>query len=505
MKLKMPTVTCRTPDAKLRADALVVPVVVKNGKPQMPTNLKYGTEITARLAELQAAYHGVATAGAIDSQVLPAQARFKRLVLLCIAEKGKLTTTSIRNAAGQLVTWTRQNAVSQIAIHATEMAEPAEAGVSGVGQLAEGILLASFKYGPDHSEPGKPNQDLTRVAILTDGRKLKKAKAEMAGGAALAEGANLARYLGHEPPNVIHPESLATRCRALARQYNLKIRIIDDKQMRRDKMGAFLAVGQGSASKPRMIILEHSGGAAAAKQKPIVIVGKAVTLDTGGYSLKPGASIPDMKYDKQGGMAVIGTMAAASRLKIKRRIVGIVGAAENMISGDAYRPGDIITAYNGKQIEVLNTDAEGRLVLADCLHYAEKTYKPTAMIDLATLTGAVEVALGHHCAGLMATNDELADALLESGCRTDERLWRLPLWPEYREQIQSIDADIKNIGGRPGGSITAGMFLKEFVTDKTPWAHLDIAGTATVSKPTATCPIGATGFGVRLLIDYLQR
>ncbi len=505
MKLKMPNLTCRTPDAKLRADALVLPIVVKSGKPQVPGGLSYGADVDERLAELKAAYHGVATAGAIDSQVLPGKARFKRLVLLCVSDKGELTTHSIRNAAGTLVSWCRTNAVAQIAIHATDMPAPTDSDEAGVGQLAEGILLASFKYGPDHSEPGKPDQDLDRVTIAIDGRKLKKAKAEAAHGEALAEGANIARFLGHEPPNVIHPESLATRCRALAKQYNLKIRIIDDKQMQRDKMGAFLAVGKGSASKPRMIILEHTGGAAAAKQKPVVLVGKAVTLDTGGYSLKPGASIPDMKYDKQGGMAVIGTLLAASRLKLKRRIIGIVGAAENMISGDAYRPGDIITAYNGKQIEVLNTDAEGRLVLADCLHYGEKTYKPAAMIDLATLTGAVEVALGHHCAGLMSTDDGLANALLDSGCRTHERLWRLPLWPEYREQLQSIDADIKNIGGRPGGSITAGMFLKEFVTDKTPWAHLDIAGTATISKPTPICPIGATGFGVRLLIDYLSR
>jgi len=268
-------------------------------------------------------------------------------------------------------------------------------------------------------------------------------------------------------------------------------------------MGAITAVGQGSASKPRMIIFEHPGSRP--KSKPIVLVGKALTMDTGGYCIKPGASIPDMKYDKQGGMTVIGVMVAAARLKLKQRIVGIVGAAENMISGDAYLPGDIIRAYNGKTIEVINTDAEGRLVLADCLHYGEKTYSPAAMIDLATLTGACVIALGSACGGLMGTDDKLADALIESGERTDERLWRLPMLPEYREQITGTDGDLKNVGGREAGTITAGMFLKEFVSDKTPWAHLDIAGVASITKAVPTCPVGATGFGVRLLIDYIQR
>jgi len=212
-----------------------------------------------------------------------------------------------------------------------------------------------------------------------------------------------------------------------------------------------------------------------------------------------------MKYDKCGGMAVIGALVAAARLKIKQRVVGIIGAAENMISDRAYRPGDIVRAANGKTIEVLNTDAEGRMVLADCLHYAERTYKPAAMIDLATLTGACEIALGGACAAILSNNDKLTNALIDSGEQTGERLWRLPLWEAYREQIAGTDGDIKNTGGRGGGAITAAMFLKEFVDKKTPWAHLDIAGTATVTKATPICPIGATGFGVRLLMDFIRK
>ena len=317
-----------------------------------------------------------------------------------------------------------------------------------------------------------------------------------------AEAVNLTRSLGHEPPNVINPLTLAARAAGLARQYKLRCRILNDRQMRAMKMGAFLAVGGGSATKPRMIVLEHRGRRP--QSRPIVLVGKALTIDTGGYSIKPGDSIPDMKYDKCGGTAVIGTLVAAAMLKLPQRIVGVIGAAENMISAEAYRPGDIVTAASGTTIEVISTDAEGRLVLADCLHYAEKTYNPTAIIDLATLTGACTVALGDACAGLFSPDDRLARNLFEAGERTDERLWRLPMWPVYREQIVGTDGDIKNVGGRLAGSITAAMFLKEFVSDKTPWAHLDIAGTAFGSKASAICPAGATGYGVRLLIDYLQ-
>jgi leucyl aminopeptidase len=279
--------------------------------------------------------------------------------------------------------------------------------------------------------------------------------------------------------------------------------VIDDRRLKAMKMGAMLAVGGGSASKPRMIILEHRGSQRSGK--PIVLVGKAVTLDSGGYSLKPAASIPEMKYDKCGGMAVLGVMIAAATMKIRRRVIGVIGAVENMISGEAYRPGDIVRAANGKTIEILSTDAEGRLVLADCLYYAEKTFDPAVLIDIATLTGACKVSLGETCAAVLSNNDEVAAALVESGERTNERLWRMPLWAEYREPMVGTDSDLKNTGGPNGGTMTAAMFLKEFVGDKTAWAHLDIAGVANIAKQTPICPIGATGFGVRLLVDYIER
>lgn len=262
-----------------------------------------------------------------------------------------------------------------------------------------------------------------------------------------------------------------------------------------------VAVGKGSNTPSRLIILEHTGNSS---EKPVALVGKSITMDTGGYSLKGTENIVGMKYDKSGGMAVIATLVAIARLNIKTRVIGVIAAAENMISSSAYRPDDILKALNGKTIEIISTDAEGRLVLADALTYTERTYQPRAIIDIATLTGAVYIALGNQRAGLMANNDELANALFKSGENTFERLWRLPLDEEYFEQIRGSDSDIKNSGGRPAGAIIGGMFLKQFVTDETPWAHLDIAGTMDITRELPYNPKKGQGFGVRLFIDYIN-
>ncbi|MEE8169184.1 MAG: leucyl aminopeptidase, partial [Phycisphaerae bacterium] len=278
--------------------------------------------------------------------------------------------------------------------------------------------------------------------------------------------------------------------------------VLGEKKLAELKMNAMLAVGRASATPPRLIILEHRG--ARPNDPPIVLIGKAVTFDTGGYSLKSAGSITDMKYDKCGGMAVLGVMAAAARTKVAARIVGVIAAAENAIDRDAYRPDDIITAMNGKTIEVVSTDAEGRLVLADALCYVQKYYRPRVMIDLATLTGACVIALGHHAAALFSNDEDLTTRLIRAADGTGERLWRMPLWPAYRKQIKGADADIKNTGGRAAGAVTAAMFLREFVDKKTAWAHLDIAGVAYAEQDSPLCPKGATGFGVRLLMQYLS-
>jgi leucyl aminopeptidase len=253
-----------------------------------------------------------------------------------------------------------------------------------------------------------------------------------------------------------------------------------------------------------LIVLEYPGQDLTADTKPVVLVGKAITFDTGGYSIKSVEGIQGMKYDKSGGLVVLATLQAAAQLKLKTRLVGVICAAENMISGGSYRPDDIITSLSGKTIEIISTDAEGRLVLADGLAYAQSHYQPAALIDLATLTGGMVVALGHVRAGIMSNDDHLAEQLISAGEKTHERLWRMPLDEEYFANIKGDEADIKNSGGREGAPIFGGIFLKQFVEDQVPWAHLDIAGTAHQSKELPYSPKGATGFGVRLLIEYLK-
>ncbi|MCZ6699196.1 MAG: leucyl aminopeptidase [Planctomycetota bacterium] len=500
--MKKPTLRVRVArlDAKLRGDVLLIPVLTPKGKVSMKGVNRLPTQLAGRVKELVRRYHGGTKAGGIDGQVMPAGASFGRAALVGLGEK-KPSSADVRNAAGLAMGWCQKHGAERVAVAVEALKEAA--GSKAVEWWVEASVLAGFKFTRLRSKMPDKDTSAKDLCLATASAGSKELAAAARRARVVADAVNLARRLGHEPPNVINPVSLANRCRAIAREYKLRCTVLDERAMKAKKMGAFLAVGMGSASKPRMIILEHRGSNP--KSRPIVLVGKAVTLDTGGYSIKPGPSIPDMKYDKCGGMAVIGTLAAAASLKIRRRVIGIVGAAENMISAEAYRPGDIVTASNGISIEVLNTDAEGRLVLADCLHYGEKTYKPAAMIDLATLTGACEIALGTACAGLFSNNDKLAKALTASGERADERVWRLPLWPVYREQIAGVDGDIKNIGGRPAGAITAAMFLKEFVADKTPWAHLDIAGPATTLTAQPYCPVGATGYGVRLLMDYLQK
>ncbi len=488
-------------DGKLRGDVLLIPVPAPKGKPLVPNVKRLPAAVAKHAAELARRYHGGAACGSIDDLFMPPGSAFGRIAFVSLGEGRPVKPGDVRKAAGLAMAWCERHGAARAVVAADILG--ALAGAEAAACWAEAAALARFRFVRMRSRPANDNSTPVSTLCLATSAATSKLSSGVRRAEALARATNLARALGHEPPNVINPVTLAARCRTLARQYGLKCTVFDERGLKAKRMGAILAVGRGSASKPRMIVLEHRGGRPASK--PIVLVGKAVTLDTGGYSIKPGASIPDMKYDKCGGMAVLGAMVAAASLKTRRRIVGVIGAAENMISGEAYRPGDIVTAGNGVSIEVMNTDAEGRLVLADCLHYGEKTYKPAVMIDLATLTGACEVALGHTCAGLFSNNDKLAAALTASGERTGERLWRLPLWPEYREQIAGTDGDIKNVGGRPAGAVTAAMFLQEFVHDKTPWAHLDIAGTATTEKAQPCCPVGATGFGVRLLMDFIER
>lgn len=303
------------------------------------------------------------------------------------------------------------------------------------------------------------------------------------------------------PGNEASPAVIAAHARRLAKKYGLTCTVWDRRQLERKGCGGILAVGRGSSRDARLIIVRYAG--TARSERPIAFLGKTITFDTGGISLKPAKGMEWMKFDKSGGMAVLAATLAAARLNMRAPVIGILAAAENMPGGEATRPGDIIQTYSGKTVEILNTDAEGRLVLADALAIAGE-YKPAVMIDLATLTGACIVALGHELAGLMANHERLSESLVRAGEQSGERLWPLPLLPEYEEDIKSDFADIKNIGGDGAGTIIGGTFLKTFVPSGTPWAHIDIAGTAYLEKSKSYRDAGATLFGARLLLQWLR-
>ncbi|UJW73217.1 leucyl aminopeptidase [Rhizobium sp. SL42] len=370
--------------------------------------------------------------------------------------------------------------------------------------FALGMLLRAYKFDnykttkKSDDDDGKANEKTIKVTIVTaDAGAAKKAFAEAE---AVAEGVNLARNLVNEPANVLGPLEFAAKAKELE-NLGVEIEILTEKEMKKLGMGALLGVAQGSVRPPRLVIMKWNGGKA--KDKPIAFIGKGVVFDTGGISIKPAGGMEDMKGDMGGAAAVTGLMHTLAARKAKANVIGIIGLVENMPDGNAQRPGDIVTSMSGQTIEVINTDAEGRLVLCDALWYCNERFAPEFMINLATLTGAILVALGNLHAGLFCNDDELAENLLSAGLTTKERLWRMPLGKDYDKLIDSKFADMKNTGGRHAGSITAAQFLKRFVKD-TPWAHLDIAGTAMGSPSDEINQSWGSGFGVRLLDELVR-
>ncbi|MEM8686702.1 MAG: leucyl aminopeptidase [Pseudomonadota bacterium] len=363
-------------------------------------------------------------------------------------------------------------------------------------RVASGLKLRTYRFDTYKSKkkPAKADdQGPQNITVLTsDHLKARKAFEPLS---ALADGVHLARDLVNEPPNVLHPEEFARRIKGLSKS-GLKVEVLSENQMKKLGMETLLAVGYGSERESKLAIMRWSGGPRS--QKPVAFVGKGVTFDTGGISLKPGAGMGDMKGDMGGAACVTGLMLALAGRKAKVNAVGIVGLVENMPDGRAQRPGDIVTSMSGQTVEVLNTDAEGRLVLADALWYTQQRFKPQFMVDLATLTGAILIALGKEHAGMFSNSDELCDRLTAVGHATGETVWRMPLGPAYDKMINSDFADMKNIGGREAGATTAAQFLQRFVND-VPWAHLDVAGTAMGSKKTAINQSWGGGWGVRLL------
>jgi leucyl aminopeptidase len=334
----------------------------------------------------------------------------------------------------------------------------------------------------------------TLTLAVGDRADVRKAEAGRTQGAAIAEGMALTKDLGNLPPNVCTPAYLAEQARELAKRYRMKVHVLDRADMEKLGMGSLLSVAQGSRQPPKFIVLEHRGGKST---KPVVLVGKGVTFDTGGISIKPAAEMDEMKFDMSGAGSVLGTMKAVGELDLALNVVGLIPATENMPGGQATRPGDIVKSMSGQTVEILNTDAEGRLILCDALTYAER-YEPAAVIDIATLTGACVIALGHVASGLFSNDDALANEILAAADAAHDRAWRMPLWDDYQEQLKSNFADFANIGGRPAGSVTAACFLARFAR-KYKWAHLDIAGVAWRSGKEK----GATARPVPLLVQFL--
>ena len=418
-----------------------------------------------------------------------------RILLIGLGKADSLDAATFLAIGGRIAAALNGAGEHAAAVAVDEIAGARIGTAEMAAHLAQGARLRAYRFDKYRTrEKPEQKQTLKRLTFMLDDHgAAKKAFDPLE---KIAEGVTLTRDLVSEPANVIYPVTLAERAKKLA-DLGVQVEVLGEKQMKKLGMGALLGVGQGSAHESQLVIMQWRG-AADAKQRPIAFVGKGITFDTGGISIKPAQGMEDMKWDMAGAGTVIGLMHALAARKAKVNVIGMVAAAENMPSGTAQRPGDIVTSLSGQTIEVINTDAEGRLVLADALWYCQEQFKPQAIVDLATLTGAVIVALGNVHGGLFSNNDALAERLAAAGKATGELLWRLPLADAYDKQINSDAADMKNVGGRNGGSITAAQFLQRFIKD-TPWAHLDIAGMAWSDKDAPTVPKGATAFGVRLL------
>jgi leucyl aminopeptidase len=427
----------------------------------------------------------------------------RRVILVGLGEQDKFDLDGVRRAAATAIRKARDLKAQRVAsiLHG--------AGAGGISiddaaqAVAEGSLLGLYDYhGQKTDDPPEPFPTTLELTVF-DNKDKGAVEEGAAAGRAIATGVELTRDLVNLPPNICTPSYLADTAQQVAKEVGLRVEILEKKQMEALKMGAMLAVAQGSDTPPRFIVLEHNAKHAD-EMDSIVLIGKGITFDTGGYSLKSGEGMQKMKNDMAGAGAVIGAMRAIGELDIPLHVVGLAPACDNMISGHAYRPQEVVTAGNGVTIEVISTDAEGRMLLADALVYA-KRYEPAAVVDIATLTGANVIALGGVAAGLFSTDDRVRDTLLAAGEVTAEKVWPMPLFPEYEKSIESETADIKNTGGRWGGVGTSATFLKHFV-DYPAWAHVDMAGMSTEAKDKPYAPKkGATGFGVRLLTEFARR
>jgi leucyl aminopeptidase len=495
------TIATVTTAAQVRTPLLVLP------------GFEDGTQLTDSAAELDAMYAGALSrvlargdfSGRKDEFLLlhapDADAGTERVLLVGLGKRAEYGPERLRRAVGTAIRQAERLRIGEPAFALWHESAGLDADATA-SIAAEAAVVAAWDY-----RDLKTVVDPARAPLLTgiqfvarDDAEAERLDRAAQRGRIIGRAVNLARSLAVRPGNVATPEFLADTARDLAKRFGMDITVLDRAALAREGLKALLAVAQGSDEEPRFIVLEYRR--AGPDVRPLVLVGKGVTFDSGGISIKPAERMEDMKYDMSGAAAVLGAMQGIAELELRANVIALIPSTENLPSGRALKPGDVIGSHLGKTIEVVNTDAEGRLVLADALSWAQR-YEPAAVLDAATLTGAVVVALGQHAIGLMGSDDALIDEVRAVGERTGERCWPLPLWPPFREQIDSVFADIKNSGGRQGGSITAGWFLREFA-GSAPWAHLDIAGTAYKDEAAPYLRKGPTGIPTRIFIEWVR-
>jgi leucyl aminopeptidase len=420
-----------------------------------------------------------------------------RVLVVGLGRQDDFGDKQYRDAVAAAVRALNATGAEEAALHLTELPVGRRDAAWKVAHAVTVAREVAYRFTRMKSKDEGPQPALRRIALSVDRAAAKRAAMGLAQGLAIAEGMALAKDLGNLPPNVCTPSFLAGQAREIGRRYRMKVTVLERSDMERLGMHTLLSVANGSAQPPKLIALEYNGGRKGAK--PVALVGKGITFDTGGISLKPAGEMDEMKFDMCGAASVLGTMKAVGEMKLPVNVVGIVPTTENMPGGRATRPGDIVKSLSGQTVEILNTDAEGRLILCDALTYAER-YKPAAVIDIATLTGACVIALGHVASGLFSNDEAMAREVTAAADAAYDRVWRMPLWEDYQEQLKSNFADFANIGGRPAGAVTAACFLARF-TRQFRWAHLDIAGTAWKSGREK----GATGRPVPLLTQFLIR
>jgi len=476
--------------------ALVVPVLA--GRKLTTTGTAVDKRMDGALTRALRAGHFNGAAGQMVEVVAPTGLRASRVIAVGLGKPADITELGLEGAGGSVVGRLLRSGETTVSFAADAIKGCKMSAAVIAARLANGAVLASYSFDA-YRTTLKPEQKPTLKTVNVMVANQATARKAYRPLAKVGEGVFFTRDLVTEPANVIYPKTLSREARKLTK-LGVKVEVLGRARMEQLGMGALLGVAQGSEREPQLVVMRYDGGKRG--QAPLAFVGKGVTFDSGGISIKPAQGMEDMKWDMGGSAVVLGLMKALAGRKAKCNVVGVVGLVENMPSGTAQRPGDVVTSMSGQTIEVINTDAEGRLVLADALWYTQKRFKPKLMIDLATLTGAMIIALGQEQAGVFASDDKLAERLSASGKNVGELVWRLPMSAEYDKLINSDIADMKNVGGRGAGSITAAQFLQRF-TNGVPWAHLDIAGVTWSNKAKPTVPKGGTGFGVRLLDDFV--